>query len=138
MKKYIYLNVIKAENVICVWREDGINADCDCGIALDDAERHFMVPRYIAVATFADGTAHAAGLFDLNVINEAGGNVFLYDEFCHAVGLNLARAFVRGAIKNGEYSKETDAKAGIYDELSSAGVYITPKAEAYLKNKEQS
>lgn len=49
MVELINLNVYPAHNIICVWNENNEDWPFMSGIALDDAERGFMIPRYIIV-----------------------------------------------------------------------------------------
>jgi hypothetical protein len=59
----------------------------------------------------------------------------MYNEFCYHVDYNLAKAFVRHEIingdSNGEISEHT-AKCRVYKELLSSGVSISKEAENYF------
>ena len=133
MAKIINLNVYDAKNVICVWNENEPNDDFIYGIALKDAVRGFMVPRYIIVAVFDDGSTKAAGIFSYEEINhtEEDGDMFLYNEFCYCVGLYAAKAFVR--LKLAESTSDLKkAKDEVYAELLESGVEINEEARQYL------
>jgi hypothetical protein len=144
MKMLINLQVMEAKNVVCVWREDGDDEHqyFECGIALDTAKANYMIPRYIAIGTFSDGTTKAGGLHGLNDINNNDGNsddcggIFLYHQFLHSIGLYDAKAFVRGLIACGEYDKVNDAKAAIIYDMNEAGVELTEDADDYLNHYE--
>lgn len=127
MARLINLQIIEAKNVICVWKEER-DSECDIG---------FMVPRYIAIGVFADGSMKAGGLIDLNMINTCdnelsydGDYLFLYDNFLHDIDVNFAKSFVRHAGYDGY--DEASAKKEIYKELLQAGVKISDEAKAYL------
>lgn len=132
MAKLINLNVYPANNIICVWNENNGGDRFLDGIALDDAERGFVTPRYIVVGVFSDGITKAAGLLDYNDINLCEGDeLFLYDEFLDFVDIDAAKAFVRNKISY--YGKEeTDAKTIVFSELEKSGVEISQEAEMYL------
>ncbi|UKK52116.1 hypothetical protein L6472_05930 [Prevotella sp. E13-17] len=134
--KLINLQVMEAKNVICVWREDGNNENQDfgCGIACDTAVGNYMIPSLIAIGVFEDGTTKAGGLHGFNTINEDDGydGMFLYNQFCYQVNLDVAKAFVRGLICCGEYKDEESAKAGVIKDMKLAGVKITDDAMVYL------
>ena len=131
MAKLINLNVYPAHNIICVWNENNQEDTFMSGIALDDAERGFMIPKYIVVGVFSDGTARAAGIFDYNVINRTDSDdLFLYDEFLDSVGIDAAKAFVRYEVSDGD--EETRAKAIVLAKLQKSGVEINEEAEMYL------
>ena len=133
MAKIINLNVYDAKNVICVWNENEPNDDFIYGIALKDAVRGFMVPRYIIVAVFDDGSTKAAGIFSYEEINhtEEDGDMFLYNEFCYRVGLYAAKAFVRFKLTEST-SNLKKAKDEVYAELLESGVEINEEARQYL------
>ena len=131
MAKLINLNVYPAHNIICVWNDN--NEDCSFmyGIERDDAKRGFMIPKYIVVGVFSDGTARAAGIFYYNVINRTDSDdLFLYDEFLDSVGIDAAKAFVRFEVNQG--TEETDAKTIVLSELEESGVEIDKDVEMYL------
>lgn len=131
MEKLINLNVYPAQNIICVWNENKQGWPSDCGIALDDAERRFMIPKYIVVGVFSDGTTKAAGIFGYNELNRTDYySLFLYDEFLDFVNINWAKAFVRFEVSQG--AEETDAKNFVLSELEESGVEIDEEAEMYL------
>ena len=143
MKKLINLNVIEAKNEICVWRIDcDEHQDYSCGIALDTAEISYMIPRYIAIGTYNDGTVMAGGLMGLNYINEPEYHseeygLFLYHQFMHFVGIDEAKALVRGGISEGEYKDEQSAKVGIYADLLRAGLEISDEAKDYFNDPQR-
>ena len=131
MAELINLNVYPAHNIICVWNENNEEDTFMSGIALDDAERGFMIPKYIVVGVFSDGTARAAGIFNYNVINRTDSDdLFLYDEFLDFVDIDAAKAFVRFEVSQG--TEETDAKTIVLSELKESGVEISEEAEMYL------
>ena len=131
MAELINLNVYPAHNIICVWNENNEEDTFMSGIALDDAERGFMIPKYIVVGVFSDGTAKAAGIFGYNVINRTDSDdLFLYDEFLDFVDIDAAKAFVRFEVSQG--TEETDAKTIVLSELKESGVEISEEAEMYL------
>ena len=74
MAKLINMNVTEAKDVICVWREDtlGEKYGFECGIASESSLGNFMIPRYVLVGVFDDGTTKAAGLHSLNQLNQSG------------------------------------------------------------------
>ena len=143
MKKLINLNVIEAKNVICVWRDDcDEHTDVFCGIALDTTVISYMIPRYIAIGTYSDGTPMAGGLFGLNDINshdyyDKEYGLFLYHQFMHNVGILEAKALVRGGIYDGEYDDEQSAKVGIYADLLRAGLEISDEAKDYFNDSQR-
>lgn len=131
MVELINLNVYPAHNIICVWNENNEDWSFMSGIALDDAERGFMIPRYIVVGVFSDGTTKAAGIFGYNDINRNDSDdLFLYDEFLDFVDIDAAKAFVRFEVSQG--TEETDAKNIVLSGLRESGVEIHLKAEKYL------
>lgn len=131
MAKLINLNVYPAHNIICVWNENKQGWPSDSGIALDDAERGFMIPKYIVLGVFSDGTTKAAGTFGYNDINRTDSDeLFLYDEFLDFVNINWAKAFVRFEVSQG--TEETDAKTIVLSLLQKSGVEINEEAEMYL------
>ena len=131
MAELINLNVYPAHNIICVWNENNEDCSFEHGIARDDAERGFMIPKYIVVGVFSDGTAKAAGIFGYNVINRTDSDdLFLYDEFLDFVDIDAAKAFVRFEVSQG--TEETDAKTIVLSKLEESGVEIGKEAEMYL------
>lgn len=131
MAELINLNVYPAHNIICVWNENNEDWPSDSGIALDDAERGFMIPKYIIVGVFSGGTTKAAGVFGYNDINRTDSDeLFLYDEFLEFVNINWAKAFVRFEV--GQDAEETDAKNIVLSKLKESGVEINKEAEMYL------
>lgn len=127
------LNVYPAHNIICVWNENKEDWPFGYGIARDDAERGFMIPKYIVVGVFSDGTTKAAGIFSYNDINQNDSeDLFLYDEFLDFVDINAAKAFVRFEVSQG--TEETDAKTIVLSRLKESGVEISKEAEMYLSN----
>ena len=143
MKKLINLNVIEAKNVICVWREDcDEHTDVFCGIALDTTVISYMIPRYIAIGTYSDGTPMAGGLLGLNDINDHDYydkeyGLFSYHQFMSYVGIYEAKALVRGEISVGMYDDEQSAKVGIYADLLRAGREIADKAKDYFNDSQR-
>lgn len=136
MKKLINIQIMEAKNVICVWREDRGNKDLYfiSGISSETALANYMIPKYIAVCTFSDGTAKAVGLTTLNNLNEMRDyhELCLYEQFCNVVDKSTAKAFVRDKIDTGIYDDEDTAKAGILADMEKAGVEITNNARVYL------
>jgi hypothetical protein len=131
MAELINLNVYPAHNIICVWNENNEDCSFERGIARDDAERGFMIPKYIVVGVFSDGTAKAAGIFGYNVINRTDSDdLFLYDEFLDFINIDAAKAFVRFEVSQG--TEETDAKNIVLSILEKSGVGISEEAEMYL------
>ena len=125
------LNVYPAHNIICVWNENNEDWSFISGIAFDDAERGFMIPKYIVVGVFSDGTQKAAGIFSYNDINLSDSeDLFLYDEFLDFVDINAAKAFVRFEVSQG--TEEMDAKAIVLSRLKESGVEISKETEKYL------
>jgi hypothetical protein len=143
MKKLINLNVIEAKNVICVWREDcDEHRDYSCGIALDTAALSYVIPQYIAIGTYDDGTPMAGGLLGLNDINDHDYydkeyGLFLYHQFMSYVGIYEAKALVRGEISVGMYDDEQSAKVGIYADLLRAGLEISDEAKDYFNDSQR-
>lgn len=137
MKKLINLNVYDAKNMICVWNENNPEDRFGCGIALDDADRGFMIPRYYVVGVFDDGTPKAAGLFSLNDINQDPDDedLFLFNEFLQIVSLDAAKAFVRHNLNDGSCQDEKGSKEIVYSKLLSSGVTITETARQYLTSE---
>ena len=133
MAKLISLNVYDAKNMICVWNENDTNLDFRHGIALDNADRGFMIPRQYVVGIFDDGTTKVAGLITQNEINQdpEGTELFLFSEFCYYVDLYAAKAFVRHEVGNSGY-EEQKAKDEVYERLLVSGVKIDEKARQYL------
>lgn len=138
MAKLINLNVYDAKNMICVWNEKSIDDGWQCGIALDDADCGFMIPKYYIVGVFDDGSSKAAGIHDLSDINQDGdeddNDLFLFNEFVYTVGIYEAKAFVRHEI-NDAYCEEDKAKAIVYEQLLESGVAITDEARRYLSSQ---
>jgi hypothetical protein len=138
MKKLINLAVYDAKNMICVWNENEPKYDYQCGIALEDAVRGFMVPRHYIVGVFDDGSSKAAGIFNLSDINQNGGDddleqLFLFDEFASYVDILGAKAFARWELaNNGNKISEKEAMANVYKELLMSGVKIDDEARNYL------
>lgn len=133
MEKLINLNVYDAKNMICVWNEKYANSGYRQGLKEDDANCGFMVPRHYVVGVFDSGDTKAAGIFGLNDLNEYG--LFLYNEFCYHVDYDLAKAFVRHEIVNGDEDREITeiiAKRRVYEGLLSSGVKISKEAKEYL------
>ena len=131
MAKLINLNVYPAHNIICVWNYDNDKCSFGRGIVRDDAKRAFMIPKYVVVGVFNDGTIKAAGILDYNVLNDCDSDdLFLYDEFLDSVDIYAAKAFVRLVISYGK--KETDAKTIVLSKLQESGVEINKEAEMYL------
>jgi len=133
MSKLINLNIIHANNEICVWREDvdeklPFRKDIESNEAMGD----FDVPRYIVVATFDDGSVRVGGVCTLNEINGNNQNydwLFRRDQFLHFVTLYDAMAFVRYYAR---IETESSAKKIVYDGLIRAGVTIWNEAKEYL------
>lgn len=143
MEKLINLNVIEAKNVICVWRDD-CNDDRDffCGIACDTTAISYVIPQYIAIGTFDNGKAMAGGLLDLNEINISANDgeehdLFLYHQFMDYVGIDEAKALVRGGISYGEYDDEQSAKMGIYADMLRAGLKMSDEAKDYFNDSQR-
>ena len=144
MAKLINLNVYDAKNMICVWNENNPELDYQCGIALEDAERGFMVPRHYVVGIFDDGSTKAAGIFSLTEVNQSVNEdfddyheLFMFDEFAYVVDVLGATAFVRLELaNNGNKISENEAKDNIYARLLESGVELTDNAREYLTNPE--
>lgn len=138
MKKLINLTVYDAKNMICVWNENEPNADYRQGIALEEAVRGFMVPRYYVVGVFDDGSSKAAGIFNLSDINQNGeyddlDQLFIFDEFAYYVDILGAKAFVRLELaNNGNQISEKEARDDVYKRLLMSGVKIDDEARNYL------
>ena len=131
MAELINLNVYPAHNIICVWNDNNEDCSYGYGIARDDAKRGFMIPKYIVVGVFNDGTTKAAGILDYNGLNRCDSDdLFLYDEFLDSVDIYAAKAFVRLEISKGE--EETYAKTIVLANLQKSGVEISKEAEMYL------
>lgn len=143
MEKLINLNVIEAQKVICVWRNDcDEHTDVYCGIALDTTSISYIIPRYIAIGTYNTGKVMAGGLMDLNYINQPEYyseeyGLFLYHQFMHYVGLYEAKALVRGGIDDGEYDDVQSAKVGIYADLLSAEMEMSDEAKEYFNDSQR-
>ena len=138
MKKLINLTVCDAKNMICVWNENEPNAVYQNGIALEEAVRGFMVPRYYVVGVFDDGSSKAAGIFNLSDINQNGeyddlDQLFIFDEFSYYVDILGAKAFVRLELaNNGNQISEKEARDDVYKRLLMSGVKIDDEARNYL------
>lgn len=132
MAKLINLNVYDAKNIICVWNEDTPGEGFQCGIALEDALRGFIVPRHVVVGIFDDGTTKAAGICSLEDINY--DRMFLYNEFCYCVDVYAAKGFVRLEMWNSK-SDEKKAKDEVYSNLLKSGVEIEEAARKYLTSE---
>ena len=133
MEKLINLNVYDAKNMICVWNEKYVNRGYRQGLKEDDANCGFMVPRHYVVGVFDSGDTKAAGIFTLNDLNEYA--LFMYNEFCYHVDYDLAKAFVRHEIVNGDENgviNECIARCRVYEGLLSSGVAISEEAKEYL------
>ena len=137
MKKLINLTVYDAKNMICVWNEKNPDEGWECGIALDDADCGFMIPRYYVVGVYDDGSSAAAGIFDLTDINQSAdeldNDLFLYNEFAHKVDIYAARAFVNHERGNSGCS-EREVKDTVFELLLKSGVEIDNDARKYLAN----
>lgn len=137
MAKLINLNIIEAKNVINVWveNEDDVLRPYEAGILLDTAERGFMVPRYVAVGVFDDGTTKAGGLIDLNQINSRDDDeiLFLYDQFANYVDLPLAKALVRNECSEDGHTDDVKSKANVYSRLLQSGVDLSTEAVQYFE-----
>lgn len=144
--KLISLQVLEAKNVIC-----GIvipDKDKEEGMQFlqmthtDDCQRAFMVPSHIVVGLFEDGTVKAAGIRDLNDLNEYGQNtdresmddIFnYYDDFVYYIDIDAAKAIVRWYLYDGAYGDtEKEIKDNIYKEFLKSGITITEEAVEYL------
>ena len=134
MAKLINLNVYDAKNMICVWNENNPNEDFRCGIALENAQRGFMIPRHYIVGVFDDGTVKSAGIFGLNDINNEEEGMFLFHEFCYYVDLFGAKAFVKKELAD-DNIKEKQAKDRVYECLLESGVRIEEEARQYLTSE---
>lgn len=135
MEKLINLNIYDAKNVICVWNEN--NDDFRCGIARDDSECGFMIPRHIVVGIFSDGSTRAAAIHSMNDVNTKDmDDLFMYDEFCYFVDHYAAKAFVRLELSNyGNKITESEACDNVYSELLRSGVEISEEARQYLTSQ---
>jgi len=135
MAKLINLTVYDAKNMICVWNERNPNVGWQCGIALDDADCGFMIPKYYVVGVYDDGSSAAAGIFNLSDINQSGGefddDLFQYNEFVYTVDIYAARAFVNHERGNSGCS-EREVKGTVFELLLKAGVKIEDEARKYL------
>lgn len=135
MKKLINLTVYDAKNMICVWNEKNPDEGWKCGIALNDADCGFMIPRYYVVGVYDDGSSAAAGIFDLTDINQSedefDSDLFLYKEFAYTVDINAARAFVNHERGNSGCN-EKEARDTVYELLLKSGVKIEDEARNYL------
>jgi hypothetical protein len=123
--------------VINVWveNEDDVLRPYEAGILLDTAERGFMVPRYVAVGVFDDGTTKAGGLIDLNQINSRDDDeiLFLYDQFANYVDLPLAKALVRNECSEDGHTDDVKSKANVYSRLLQSGVDLSTEAVQYFE-----
>lgn len=131
MAKLINLNVYPAHNIICVWNDNNEDCSYGYGIARDDAKRGFMIPKYIVVGVFSDGTTKASGILNYNDINQEDiESLFMFGEFLDSVEIFDAKAFVRFEVNQG--TEEIDAKTIVLSELEESGVEISKEAEMYL------
>lgn len=149
MEKLINSQVIEAKNVICVWREDGDDEHMEfrSGIALDTAMLSYMIPRYIVIGTYDNGSVMAGGMYSMNFINEYGEDtdctsanggwpdLFMYHQFCSWIDIYVAKALVRELIDEGE--SESSAKAQVLSDMESIGVRMSDEAKEYLSNREE-
>lgn len=135
MAKLINLTVYDAKNMICVWNEKDPDEGWESGIALDDADCGFMIPRYYVVGVYDDGSSAAAGIFKLTDINQSGGEydngLFLFNEFAYRIDIYAARAFVNHERGDSGCSKR-EAKDTVYELLLKSGVEIDNDARKYL------
>ena len=149
MSKLINLQVFEAKNVICgavapeKAKEYGnYGEDFWCGIALNSAQREFIIPSYIIIGIFDDGSTKCAGIRSLNILN-AGinpedldasySNMFYFDTIIHKVGLYEAKSFIRYYHYDEIYGDtEEKIKKGIYEDLVESGVKIDEEAKNYL------
>ena len=131
MAKLINLNVYPAHNIICVWNENNEDCSYGYGIARDDAKRGFMIPKYIVVGVFSDGTTKASGILNYNDINQEDiESLFMFGEFLDSVEIFDAKAFVRSEVSDGK--EGTNAKTIVLANLQKSGVEISKEAEMYL------
>lgn len=143
MSKLIQLQVLEAKNVICgsvVSPADKTN-DFWEDIEEDTAKRDYIIPSYIIVGVFDDGSTKVAGIESLNILNydidaddlerSYSYGIFYYDTIISEVRLAEVKAFAR-------YYQDTDGtihkhvKAQIYEDLLRSGVKIDDKAKDYL------
>lgn len=133
MRKLINLNIIPANGVICVSREDmDMDFPFRSGIQSDEAMGSFSIPRYIVIGTFDDGSVRAGGILTLNEINRHHKDykyLFLRDQFLHNITIYDAMAFVRC---DARYENEDSVKKMVYKHLVEAGVEIWEDAKEYL------
>ena len=131
MAKLINLNITKVDNIICVWREDiEESQEYCCGIALESAKLGFMIPEYMAVGVFDDGSVKVGGLFTpSDAMRE--DDIFLYTQFVKTVAGLEAVAMVRMEMDYSGISKN-EAKLTVYKKLAESGVKILPDALQYL------
>ena len=131
MAELINLNVYPAHNIICVWNENNEDCSYGYGIARDDAKRGFMIPKYIVVGVFSDGTTKASGILNYNDINQEDiESLFMFGEFLDSVEILDAKAFVRSEVSDG--IEGTNAKTIVLAKLQKSGVEISQEAEMYL------
>ena len=131
MAELINLNVYPAHNIICVWNDNNEDCSYGYGIARDDAKRGFMIPKYIVVGVFSDGTTKASGILNYNDINQEDiESLFMFGEFLDSVEILDAKAFVRSEVSDG--IEGTNAKTIVLAKLQKSGVEISQEAEMYL------
>lgn len=131
MAELINLNVYPVHNIICVWNENNEDCSYGYGIARDDAKRGFMIPQYIVVGVFSDGTTKASGILNYNDINQEDiESLFMFGEFLDSVEILDAKAFVRSEVSDG--IEGTNAKTIVLAKLQKSGVEISKEAEMYL------
>ena len=139
MAKLINLNIIEVKNVINVWveNEEDEHRYYRGGLSLETAERGFMVPQYVAVGVFDDGSTKAGGLLDLNQINADPDDelLFMYDQFVYYVDLPLAKAFVRNECTQDGHTDDLKSKAEVYSQLLRSGVELSTEARQYFEEE---
>lgn len=138
--KLISLQVMEAKNVVCAWRTDNNDRSRDfrCGIALDTACCKYMKPYLIAVGVFDDGSTKAAGMVDFGEFNrysEDYDEMFIFNQFLYYLTLDVAKAFVRGLMLDGDCENEDDAKECIMEDMKETGVEISDDAMEFLTGK---
>lgn len=146
MAKLVNFQLMEASDVICVWREGDDEHKplyFEDGIGLDTAMGNYIVPRYVAIGTFDDGTTKAGGLTHLDEINENVGceyddenewpEIFIFHQFLYVLDLSTAKAFVRGKLHGMECKDEAEAKADILADMKMAGIRLTDDAREYLE-----
>lgn len=136
MKKLINLNVLEPKkDMIFIFDYD---EEIDPRqLNTSDRTIGYMIPDYIVVGVFDDGSVETAGTYVYFMNDDGNGeyeDMFCFKHCTDFVDEGLAKAFVRYKLAEKDAESEEEAKAHILKELGQTEVRFTKEARNYLLN----